>query len=160
MYILEILLDESVPDEIKEYYSNLEMIESTDSGIDLPVVEEIKSLPGEVTTLNFKIKCQMINESKENSYSAYYLYPRSSISKTPLMMANSVGIIDRDYRGFIMAKVRNLGQPNSQHIIESGTRLFQICSPDLSPIRAKLVNQLTNTSRGEGGFGSTGVGLN
>ena len=157
MYILEVLVDESVPDEIKEYYSNLEMIESADSGVDLPVVEEIKSSVGEVTTLNFKIKCQMISESNSNDYYPYYLYPRSSISKTPLMMANSVGIIDKGYRGFIMAKVRNLGQLEYQ--IKSGTRLFQICSPDLSPIRVKVVSQLSTTSRGEGGFGSTGVGI-
>lgn len=159
MYILEVLVDESVPDEIKEYYSNLEMIESTDSGVDLPVVEEIKSKPGEVSTLNFKIKCQMVNDSNSNNYYPYYLYPRSSISKTPLMMANSVGIIDKGYRGFIMAKVRNLSPSNSDYKIDVGTRLFQICSPDLSPIIVKVVSQLSTTSRGDGGFGSTGVGL-
>ena len=55
MYILEILIDESVPDDIKEYYSNLEIVEPTDSGVDLPVVEELTSASGDVTTLNFKI---------------------------------------------------------------------------------------------------------
>ena len=159
MYILEVLVDESVPAEIKEYYSNLEMIESNDSGVDLPVVEEIKSLSGQVTTLDFKIKCQMVNDSSPNNYYPYYLYPRSSISKTPLMMANSVGIIDKGYRGSIMAKVRNLSPLDSEYKIEPGTRLFQICSPDLSPIRVKVVNELSISSRGEGGFGSTGVGL-
>lgn len=157
MYILEILIDESVPDNIKEYYSNLEMVDPTDSGVDLPVVEELTSASGDVTTLNFKIKCQMLNDSNSNNYYPYYLYPRSSISKTPLMMANSVGIIDKGYRGFIMAKVRNLGSVGYK--VEEGTRLFQICSPDLSPIKVKMVSQLSTTSRGEGGFGSTGVGI-
>ena len=80
---------------------------------------------------------------------AYYLYPRSSISKTPLIMANSVGIIDKDYRGNIMAKVRNIPLKNKDYEkesyfesyhIEKGTRLFQICSPDLSPLKVVVVN--------------------
>ena len=41
-----------------------------------------------------------------------------------------------------------------------GTRLFQICSPDLSPLKLVIVEELTETSRGEGGFGSTGNKLN
>ena len=78
-------------------------------------------------------------------------------------MANSVGIIDSEYRGNIMAKVRNI--PIKEKIvgnrdiftIEKGTRLFQICSPDLSPLKVKCVDELSTTSRGSGGFGSTGL---
>lgn len=157
MYILEILVNESVPGDIKEYYSNLEMVESNDSGIDLVVVDDVTASVGDVSTLNFKIKCQMVDESN-SSYYPYYLYPRSSISKTPLMMANSVGIIDKDYRGHIMAKVRNLG--STGYKVTKGTRLFQICSPDLSPIKVKVVDVLSTTIRGEGGFGSTGATIN
>ena len=61
-----------------------------------------------------------------------------------------------------MLKVRNIPfQPSNSdsHLIEKGTRLFQICSPDLSPIRVVIVNELTETSRGEGGFGSTGSSI-
>ena len=146
--------------DLTNLYSNHQHYNPGDSGLDLFCPETITINPGETVKINLQINCEALHDTIENTNVSYYLYPRSSIIKTPLRLANSVGIIDRDYRGFIMAKVRNLGQPNSQHIIESGTRLFQICSPDLSPIRAKLVNQLTNTSRGEGGFGSTGVGLN
>ena len=77
-------------------------------------------------------------------------------------MANSVGIIDKDYRGNIMAKVRNIpNKPNTndEYLIKKGTRLFQICSHDLSPVKVKVITKLSETSRGEGGFGSTGVGL-
>ena len=38
----------------------------------------------------------------QNNKTSYYLYPRSSISKTPLIQTNSVGIIDKDYRGNVM----------------------------------------------------------
>ena len=107
-------------------------------------------------------KPMQIFDSNTCSYIPYYLYPRSSISKTPLLCANSVGIIDRDYRGNIMGKVRYLPfdlEAKDPYLVDKGTRLFQICSPDLHPIKVKLVDQLTETSRGEGGFGSTGVGL-
>ena len=55
----------------------------------------------------------------------YYLYPRSSISKTPLRLCNSVGIIDAGYRGNIMAFVDNIDED-----YDLGTRLFQLCDPN------------------------------
>ena len=59
-----------------------------------------------------------------------------------------------------MAKVRNIPlQPsdNDNYLIDKGTRLFQICAPDLSPLKVVVVYELSETSRGEGGFGSTGT---
>ena len=165
MYILEIKIDDETSDIVKEYYKHLETRESSDSGVDLVAVDDISINSLEVATIDFKIKCQMINLSTEgeldgSKYYPYYLYPRSSISKTPLGMANSIGIIDKDYRGNIMAKVRNIPtEPsnNCNYPIKKGDRLFQICSPDLSPIKVIIVNELSETSRGEGGFGSTGA---
>ena len=86
---------------------------------------------------------------------SYYLYPRSSIIKTSLRLSNSIGIIDAGYRGNIIAVVDNLDHKNDVKI-ESGSRLFQLCSPNLSVIEFKLVDELSNTSRGNDGFGSTG----
>jgi dUTP pyrophosphatase len=94
------------------------------------------------------------------SYSSgYYVYPRSSISKTPLMLANHVGIIDSGYRGNLMAAVRKLPSAQSEYVVEKHTRLFQICHPSLCPIFVVLVpeSELNSSERGEGGFGSTGV---
>ena len=68
-------------------------------------------------------------------------------------MANSVGIIDAGYRGDIMVALDNLS--NEDYSINKGDRLFQICSPTLDPITFELVNSLSQTDRGEGGFGST-----
>jgi dUTPase len=42
----------------------------------------------------------------DNTFTSYYLYPRSSLSKTSFQLANSVGVIDAGYRGNLMAKVR------------------------------------------------------
>ena len=46
--------------------------------------------------------------------------------------------------------------PQSLRALEAGTRLLQICAPDLKPVTFELVDSLSNTSRGEGGYGSTG----
>ena len=94
------------------------------------------------------------------SYScAYYVYPRSSISKTPLMLANHVGVIDSGYRGNLMAALRKLPQESrKEYVVEKHTRLFQICHPTLCPVYVVLVDEseLNSSERGEGGFGSTG----
>jgi len=95
------------------------------------------------------------------SYSCgYYVYPRSSISKTPLVLANHVGIIDSGYRGNLMAALRKLPLSNaSTYTIEKHTRLFQICHPTLCPVFVVLVpeTELNVSERGDGGFGSTGA---
>ena len=85
----------------------------------------------------------------------YYMFPRSSISKTGLRLANSVGIIDSGYRGELMAVVDNVFE--SVWTVSKGDRLFQVCAPDLEPFsRVELVDELDDTERGTGGFGSTG----
>jgi len=148
-YILKIkLIDET----LKDYYDNFKNHHDGDSGVDLISSDQV--IHGgfdHVETLDFKIQCEMVDMNNNNV--SYYLYPRSSISKTPLTMANSVGIIDAGYRGNIMAKIRNFS--SSAQNISKGDKLFQICAPDLKPIMVKVVNELSETSRGSGGFGST-----
>jgi len=90
----------------------------------------------------------------------FYLYPRSSTgAKTPLRLANSVGIIDSGYRGPLIAVFDNIRE--SEYVIQDSQRLVQICPPDLSyPLYVILVDSesdLGKTQRGSGGFGSTGV---
>lgn len=101
----------------------------------------------------------------------FYLYPRSSISKTRIRLANSVGIIDAGYRGDIIAAVDTIGLFGSADIwhiwketlspIKKYERYFQICAPDLSPFLVHIVETEDElgapTTRGHGGFGSTGV---
>ena len=90
----------------------------------------------------------------------YYLYPRSSTgSKTPLRMANSVGIIDSGYRGNIIAVFDNW--LDDDYTVQASSRVVQLCPPNLThPIVVRLVNEeseLGVTTRGNGGFGSTGI---
>lgn len=89
----------------------------------------------------------------------FYLYPRSSISKTPLMLANHTGIIDSGYRGNLIGAFRAVQLPdNNQYTVVKHTRLLQLCHTNLLPIYVELVQEgdLTTSERGAGGFGSTG----
>ena len=113
-----------------------------------------------VNMVKLKVKGEMfiVGGSMGNlTPTAYYLMPRSSMSKTPLILANHVGLIDMGYRGEIMAALRCL-TPN--YIIDPETRLLQLCHPEALPIWVELVENetyLSSTIRGSGGFGSTGL---
>ena len=128
---------------------------SDDSGFDLYVTDDTIIQPfknvNKGTLIDLQIKCEMIDN---DTNVGYYLYPRSSIYKTPIRLSNSVGIIDAGYRGNIMACVDN--HSDKDYKIEKGTRLFQICAGDLSIFHTDIVNNLSNTNRNIGGFGSTG----
>ncbi len=120
------------------------------AGVDIFCPETITIPPKSLAfTIDFKIVCCC-----NNGASAYYLIPRSSISKTPLRMSNSIGLIDKGYRGHIMAKVDNLS--DSEYTIKAGERLFQICLPSLERPVINFETISTDTIRGTGGFGSTG----
>lgn len=121
--------------------------------------------PDEILTKLVDLGIQCAAYTNEGSPCGFYLYPRSSIFKTPFRMANSTGIIDSGYRGNIKAPLdlfaskvdmRNLF--DGERIgTKEGERMFQICAGNLEEIRVELVDELPRTSRGSGGFGSTGV---
>lgn len=156
MFTFYIMFDDNLSQEIRDKYSSIENT-GEDSGLDLYCPDDI-TVSG-LGTINHMVKCCMIN-NLTGEQSGYYLYPRSSISKLPLMLANHIGIIDSGYRGNIMAKVRYLLFADPEAIgsfeVKKGHRLFQICTPDLSPFKIKIVDSLPESVRGEGGFGSTG----
>ena len=143
-------------DEIKSFYLNHTSFHKGDSGFDLFIPEKHIIKPGELShKIDLGISCEAHYTKNISDNISYYLYPRSSIVKTSLRLSNSVGIIDAGYRGNLLAFVDNLDQKNDV-IIEKGTRLFQICSPNLTSIELKLVDELSDSSRGNDGFGSTG----
>ena len=85
---------------------------------------------------------------------SYIVSPRSSISKTPFRMSNCIGIMDSGYRGEFKVPIDNLS--DEDFVIEKHTRLFQVTNPTLGSIELEIVNKLSDSQRGEGGFGSTG----
>jgi len=165
---------------IAKHNSSVQLALFPNSGFDIFVPEETVFDRDFVTKfVDLKIKTEMIYCDKNinvtlemdsgetetisgASYSSgYYVYPRSSISKTPLMLANHVGIIDSGYRGNLIAAVRKLPSDPEQstYVVEKHTRLFQVCHPTLCPVFVVLVpeSELNSSERGEGGFGSTGA---
>ena len=133
---------------ISEMYENHGQFYDGDAGLDLFIVQRQIIEAGETARIKLGISCETIGDKP------YLLMPRSSISKTPLRLCNSVGLIDAGYRGEIMAAVDNIKKED--YIIEIGVRLFQIVAMDGSPLTFELVSELSNTKRGFDGFGSTG----
>jgi dUTP pyrophosphatase len=134
------------------------------AGFDLYLPDTYTFTNNAVNKTNFNVKCSAQIVPTSNIYknvgyhTGYYMYPRSSLSKTPLRLANSVGIIDAGYRGPLIGMFDCLVD---QCNITCYTRLLQICAPSLTPIYVNIVDNVRDlgpeTSRGEGGFGSTGV---
>lgn len=99
------------------------------------------------------------------------LVPRSSNAKTDLRLTNSAGILDSGYRGEVMFKYRNdnfskmdgglqnhliMGDIAFNNEYEVGDRIGQILVLPYPQIEFEEVEELTDSERGEGGFGSTG----
>lgn len=123
-----------------------------DSGIDLFFPNSYRIPARSQVLLDFEIACEMVDD--EDNLQSYFLIPRSSISRTPLRMSNSIGLIDSGYRGHIMASVDN--QSGEDFVVKRGERLFQICHPSLKPLRIQVVSVLHDSDRGDKGFGSSG----
>ena len=82
------------------------------------------------------------------------LFPRSSISKMEMSMANSVGVIDSDYRGEIKVRLR-YKQPIPRFLYSVGERVAQLVIVPYVQVEPQVVDILPETARGDGGFGST-----
>ena len=82
------------------------------------------------------------------------LVPRSSMSKTPLRCANSVGVIDADYRGEISIAYENISC--SDYTIFRGDRIAQLIIVPITIVDVEEAQTLSETERGAGGYGSTG----
>ena len=135
-------------DDIYSMYKNHSHFHQGDAGLDLFITKDQVIDPGSTAKIHLGISCENM-EMKP-----YLLMARSSISKTPLRLSNAVGLIDAGYRGEIMAAVDNI--KDSSYRLEKGQRLFQLVSMNGESIYFDLVDTLSDTSRGEDGFGSTG----
>lgn len=156
-------LREWYQEHIRQHNEQVSNDTHPNSGFDVCIAHTMVLPPGMATTHMAKlgIKAEMStmdNFHRGHTNTAYWLLPRSSLSKTPLMQSNHIGLIDMGYRGEIMVPLRNLS--DTSYKIESQIRLFQLCHPNAYPIKVIMVENvedLTSTERGEGGFGSTGL---
>jgi len=139
------------------------------AGVDLFCVKEQQVVQGGVATLlDLGVKARMLRRvplapapGRPIEYTEtpchFWLAPRSSIWKSGVRQANSLGVIDRSYRGVLMGAV--LTNTAYSVTIPVNTRLFQVLAPDMGDITRvimKPLSELDSTNRGEGGFGSTG----
>jgi dUTPase len=170
--VLNLFVDGS--EELKNTYllaahkHNLSLIEDPhffNSGFDLFLPEEQIFTSGSINKASFKVKCsaKICNIDSDNItsyFTGYSMHPRSSLSKTALRLANCTGIIDAGYRGPLIGMFDCI---IDTYAVENYTRLLQVCAPDLMPIFVRVIDNILelgpDTSRGEGGFGSTGIGL-
>jgi dUTPase len=151
-----------------------------DAGFDLITPSSLDNNDGStncyypLSKIDFKIKCSATmhtirtTNSTTTTSTGYYMYPRSSLSKTKLRLANATGIIDAGYRGNligmfdVLKHTHNINSDNNypDYVIQKYDRLLQICAPGLVPIVVEIVNNSNQlggeTERGVNGLGSSG----
>ena len=84
------------------------------------------------------------------------VFPRSSISKRDLLLSNSVGVIDSGYRGEITFKFKTEGGKMYADMYGVGDRIGQLIIIPIPEIEFEETDELSDTDRGTGGYGSTG----
>lgn len=154
--------NEIVEKYLDSYNSKSDFEYCYDSGFDLYCTLNV-ACEKSIYLLDHKISCAMTYKGK---FVGYYLYMRSSTPiKTPLRMANNVGIIDSGYRGNIKACFDIIGfQKHDNEVLfnfEKENRYVQLCPPDIGkPMKVVIVDSIgmlgKKNNRGIGGFGSTG----
>ena len=134
------------PNAVKPKYAK-----ENDAGMDLVATEIISETPSQITYglgIAMEIPDGMVG----------LIFPRSSIRKTRLQLSNSVGVIDSGYRGELQATFNKIITTieNQKNDYKVGDRVCQIMIIPHPPIEMLEVNELSDTERGDGGFGSTG----
>jgi len=143
---------------VASFYGNEENQKTGENaGIDLFIPDDILISAKGSQLIDLQVTAVLRSVDGTNT-SAFWLIPRSSISKTPLRLANSIGLIDAGYRNTLKVAVDNIS--NADYVISKGTRLFQISAPSLAPLKWAKKEEIKDTvepERGLGGFGSTGI---
>mgnify|MGYP001562240565 CR=1 FL=1 len=150
--------------EVLSFYEDHSFAEKGDSGLDLFFPNDI-IIPAHKTVLvDLGISCELkVIQTNFKLGSENILYvnksllmmPRSSIYKTPLRMANSLGLIDSEYRGILKVPIDNIS--DIDYNIKKGQKLFQLVAPNLEQFNIVLSDKLSSTERGQKGFGSSGI---
>jgi dUTP pyrophosphatase len=144
--------------EANSFYSSSKL-SGENAGFDLFLPNDVEFAPKECKMVSMGVRAVIVGDVEDAEKKIpdhFWLLPRSSISKLGLMMMNSVGVIDRSYRGELIAALWNTR--NEPVSVKKGQRLVQIVTRDMSDItQLTVVDSLPDTVRGEGGFGSTGL---
>lgn len=121
------------------------------AGADLYNLNEAVTIPAHKTVL---IHTGLSAEIPEGY--AGLIYARSGLaSKRGLAPANKVGVVDADYRGEIMVALHNHSDIDAT--VDAGERVAQLVVTPFLKVEYQLADELSDTVRGAGGFGSTGI---
>lgn len=125
------------------------------AGVDLCacIDDAIIVQPGEIVKIPTGIQISANDTDKHPC--CFLMFGRSGLgAKYGITLANSVGVIDSDYRGEIIAAIIN--NSNKAYIIEPMDRVAQLVLVPIERMNFNYVDDLDSTQRGTGGFGSTG----
>ena len=121
------------------------------AGADLYNLNEAVTIPAHKTVL---IHTGLSVEIPEGY--AGLIYARSGLaSKRGLAPANKVGVVDADYRGEVMVALHNHSDIDAT--VDAGERVAQLVVTPFLKVEYQLADELSDTVRGAGGFGSTGI---
>ena len=120
-----------------------------DAGLDLTAISEVIDQTGDYGYIEYGTGLAI--EIPEGYVGL--LFPRSSISKTGMILANSVGVVDSGYRGEIKFRFKYISGTAKYNV---GERVGQLVILPYPQIELVEVDDLESTERGEGSFGSTG----
>jgi dUTP pyrophosphatase len=140
---MKVKLKKLHPDAVKPKYAK-----ESDAGMDLVATSIIENTSFQITYglgIAMEIPDGMVG----------LVFPRSSIRNTELILSNSVGVIDAGYRGELQATFNKLNGLDSVSY-NVGDRIAQIIIVPHPIIQIVEVDELSESSRGIGGFGSTG----
>lgn len=148
-------------DQIKVYFKRLEH----SNGLSLPVYKSEESAGMDIYSANndpVELKPGMraliptgFKMALPKGYEAQ-IRPRSGLAyKNGITMLNTPGTIDSDYRGEVKILAVNLGEDS--YVINRGERIAQMVIAPVLNVHTEEVNELPDTARGTGGFGSTGL---
>ena len=120
-----------------------------DAGMDICSVDKVCIKPGETKLIKTGIKIQLPPNTEAQ------IRPRSGLAlKNGITVLNTPGTIDEGYRGEIGVILINHGK--KEFSVDVGMKIAQMVIQPVLRVHVKQVNRLSDTERGEGGFGSTG----
>lgn len=135
---------------ISDYGYELSYAHEGDAGMDLRSAEDAVILPGGRETIGTGIHIELPKGT------VGYVMPRSGLAaKHGITVLNSPGVVDEGYRGEIKATIHNAGFAPFE--IRKGDRIAQLVVAPYAKVFPELVESLSETERGNNGFGSTGV---
>lgn len=122
-----------------------------DAGLDLFSVDDLIILPGESKLIKTGIQMELPKDTEAQ------VRPRSGLAlKNQITVLNTPGTIDEGYRGEVGVILINHGK--EQFHVEKGMKIAQMVIKPVLKVSIKEVEELSDTTRGGGGFGSTGLG--